>query len=419
MTMMIGDRAPWLQDKNLQTLLAILSESGEEARVVGGAVRNALMGEPVHEVDIASTTLPEETVARAGKAGFKAVPTGIEHGTVTVVIDGTPYEVTTLRSDVETDGRHAKVKFSRDWEADARRRDFTINALYLDRKGQVHDHVGGAADIETRTLRFIGDPGERIEEDFLRILRFFRFFARYGSGRPDAEGLKACARLKSGLTRLSVERVWAELSKLLAAPDPSRAILWMRQTSVLTAILPESEKWGIDAFAGLIETERTLHSEPDILLRLMAIVPPDEARMVALARRLKMSKRDEKRLASWALTPSPTADLGRSGLAKMLYRGDPQALRDRIMLAYSSARSAAANDLSRVAEAGQRLEQVRMAQTWENPVFPVSGADLLEAGFVRGKPLGDVLKRLEERWIDSGFTLTKDDLLEEAYKDRK
>jgi tRNA nucleotidyltransferase/poly(A) polymerase len=221
----IAGKAPWLNDPGLQTLLKVLSANGEQARIAGGAVRNTLLGEPVADVDIATTNEPRQSIARTEAAGFKVVPTGIDHGTVTVVADGKAYEVTTLRADIETDGRRAKVAFGRDWEADAERRDFTINALYADANGTVIDLVGGLTDLEGRTLRFIGDPEQRIREDYLRILRFFRFFAWYGSGRPDAEGLKACARLKDGLEQLSAERVWSELKKLLSAPDPSRAAL--------------------------------------------------------------------------------------------------------------------------------------------------------------------------------------------------
>ena len=199
-----------------------------------------------------------------------------------------------LRADVETDGRRAKVSFGRDWKLDAERRDFTINALYAEADGTVVDLVGGIADIEARRLRFIGDAEARIREDYLRILRFFRFFAWYGDGRPDAEGLKACARLKEGLGQLSAERVWSELKKLLSAPDPSRALLWMRQAGVLTSVLPESEKWGIDAIHGLTKAEKDLGWTPDPLLRLEAIVPPDAARMKTLAERLRFSDRGSR-----------------------------------------------------------------------------------------------------------------------------
>ena len=252
----------WFNDAALQRLLLLLNADGGEARVAGGAVRNALMGLAVADIDVATTLLPQDVVERAEAAGMKAVPTGIEHGTVTLVIDGTPFEVTTLRRDIETDGRHAKVSFGTDWQADAERRDLTINALYADASGAVVDLVGGLPDIESRTIRFIGDASQRIAEDHLRILRFFRFFAYYGSGRPDADGLRAAARAKDRLSTLSGERVWGETKKLLAAPDPSRALLWMRQAGVLTEILPESEKWGIDGIHPLVAAEAALGWTP-------------------------------------------------------------------------------------------------------------------------------------------------------------
>ena len=281
--------AAWLGDPSLQKLLAVLCEGEDTARIVGGAVRNTLLGEAVTDIDIATTTLPDETVRRAESAGFRAVPTGIEHGTVTVIAGGVPHEVTTLRSDIATDGRRATVAYGRDWKVDAGRRDFTVNALYAEADGTVIDLVGGLADLETRTIRFIGDAETRIREDYLRILRFFRFFAQYGGGRPDAAGLLACTRLKDGISRLSVERIWAEMKKLLGAADPSRALLWMRQSGVLSLALPETEKWGIDAIHALVAAERDLGWLADPLLRLEAIVPPDPARMGELAERLKLS----------------------------------------------------------------------------------------------------------------------------------
>jgi poly(A) polymerase len=223
----------WFQDPRLTRVFSLLNADGGEGRVVGGAVRNSLMDLPVSDIDIATTLRPEAVMERAAEAGIKAVPTGLQHGTVTLVIDGKPFEVTTLRTDVETDGRHAKVAFSTDWKGDAERRDLTINALYADAKGEVVDLVGGLADIETRNIRFIGDAATRISEDYLRVLRFFRFFAYYGSGRPDAAGLKASAAARSKLSTLSAERVWSELRKLLSAKDPGRALLWMRTVATL------------------------------------------------------------------------------------------------------------------------------------------------------------------------------------------
>ncbi|TPN77579.1 CCA tRNA nucleotidyltransferase [Mesorhizobium sp. CU2] len=406
--------ADWLQDKHLQLLLAVLKEGGEEARVAGGAVRNTLLGQPVADVDIAATTVPEETIRRAEAAGFKTVPTGIEHGTITVVAGGKPYEVTTLRADIETDGRRAKVIFGRDWKADAERRDFTINALYAEADGTVIDLVGGIADIEARQLRFIGDAEARIREDFLRILRFFRFFAWYGDGRPNAEGLKACARLKDGLAQLSAERVWSELKKLLSASDPSRALLWMRQAGVLTAVLPESEKWGIDAIHGLVKTEKHLGWAADPMLRLEAIVPPDAARMKTLAERLRFSTGEGERLKHWALTSLPEPRTTETELAKKLYFGDRDGFLDRLRLALAGARTRAVEDNQAMMDAGGFSRLINFTSRWEKPVFPIKGADLTELGASPGPKLGAILKNLEKEWVESGFTLERGALLERA-----
>jgi tRNA nucleotidyltransferase/poly(A) polymerase len=410
----IAGKAKWLSSKQLQRLLAVLSADGQEARVVGGAVRNTLLGQPVTDVDIATTTLPEETVRRAEAAGFKPVPTGIEHGTVTVVAAGKPYEVTTLRDDIETDGRRAKVRFGRDWRRDAERRDFTINALYATADGAVVDLVGGLADLDSRTVRFIGDAETRMREDFLRILRFFRFFAWYGAGRPDADGLKACARLKEGLDLLSAERVWAELRKLLAAPDPSRALLWMRQASVLTRILPESEKWGIDLIHPLTKAEADLGWAPDALARLEALVPPDAERLAVMAERLKLSSAESGRLTLWARSGSVAPATTESALARLLYEGDRQAILDRLRLALAAARAKAVADDKAMIEAGGYSRLIRFAEKWEKPVFPVKGGDLATLGFQPGPRLGAVLKKLEGEWIASGFSLERPALLEHA-----
>jgi poly(A) polymerase len=406
--------AEWLEDADLQRLLSALGAGGEQARIAGGAVRNTLLGEAVADVDLATTTPPEETMRRAEAAGFKVVPTGIEHGTVTVIAGGKGHEVTTLRADVETDGRRAKVAFGRDWKADAERRDFTINGLYADADGSVIDLVGGLADLESRTLRFIGDPEARIREDYLRILRFFRFFAWYGSGRPDAEGLKACARLKDGLERLSVERVWDELAKLLSAPDPSRALLWMRQAGVLTKALPESEKWGIDAIHGLVSAERDLGWPVDALLRLEAMVPPDADRMRELAERLKLSNAAADRLKSWALAPKIAPTASERELARILYRGGRQPVLDRLRLSLASARTRATENDDALVEAGGYSRLLKFAAKWTAPKFPLKGADLQAAGMAAGPAMGKLLKRLEEAWIDADFKLDSGALLERA-----
>ena len=413
-TATIAGKAPWLDDPDLQRLLALLSADGETARVAGGAVRNALLGEAMSDVDIATTTTPDETVRRVEAAGYRAVPTGIEHGTITVVAGGVAHEVTTLRADVETDGRRARVVFGKDWKADAERRDFTINALYAEADGTVVDLVGGLADLESRTLRFIGDAETRIREDYLRILRFFRFFAWYGSGRPDAEGLKACARLKEGLDRLSAERVWAELKKLLSAPDPSRALLWMRQSGVLTRVVPETEKWGIDAIHALTVTERDFGWTADPLLRLESMLPPVAERMKGLAERLRLANAEAERLTSWAAAPAVAHTMTEGALAKLLYREGPGGLCDRLKLSLAAARGRAVTDTPALLEAGGYARLLKFAEQWQAPTFPLRGADLLALGAQKGPELGKLLAELEEAWVASGFGLDREALLANA-----
>ncbi|MBO0663290.1 CCA tRNA nucleotidyltransferase [Jiella sp. MQZ9-1] len=403
--------AAWVKDERLQALLVALGEGDDEARVVGGAVRNTLMDRPVTDIDIATTTRPEETIRRAEAIGLKTVPTGIAHGTVTVVSDGRPYEVTTLRRDIETDGRHAVVTFGRDWQADAERRDFTINALYADREGRVLDLVGGLADLERGMLRFIGDAEQRILEDRLRILRFFRFFAWYGRGRPDADGLRAATRLKDGLTKLSAERVWNEMRKLLAAPDPSRALLWMRQTGALTVALPESERWGIDDIHALVETERVRGWAPDALLRLMAIVPPDPARLSALSQRLKLANHERDRLLAFANEPEPDPDESDRMLKARLFLGNRQASEDRLRLALAKAQGKVAGDPAALETVAKLTARLATVNTFTAPSFPLKGEDLLAKGFRSGPVLGKEIDRLKQIWVKSGFTLGREDLL--------
>ncbi|KFB09465.1 CCA tRNA nucleotidyltransferase [Nitratireductor basaltis] len=406
--------AAWLSDKRLQVLLGALNEGEEEARIAGGAVRNTLLGQDVTDIDIATTTTPDETIRRAEAAGFKAIPTGYEHGTITVVADGKPFEVTTLRADVETNGRHAVVAFGRDWQQDANRRDFTINALYADAEGKVYDLVGGLKDLEDRNLRFIGEAEERIREDYLRILRFFRFFAWYGAGRPDAQGLKACARLKDGLGSLSVERVWSELKKLLSAPDPHRAILWMRQTGVLTAIVPETEKWGIDSMVPLVETEKALGWEPQPLLRFAAILPPYPPRIEELAKRLRLSRAETATLSAWAEAPQPSHETSDKDLRQQLYNHPQEAMLMRLRLALVATRQRAMQDAEVLKESAGLQRQIEMAETYQRPVFPLKGEDLLSLGMEPGRQVGEVLRQLEERWVDSDFSLDRSALLESA-----
>lgn len=413
-------REAWFTEPALTRILAVLNADGGEGRVVGGAIRNTLMGLAVGDIDIATTLLPQDVIERAKEAGIKAVPTGIEHGTVTLVVEGRGYEVTTLRRDVETDGRRARVAFGTDWKTDAERRDLTINALYAGADGNVVDLVGGLADIETRTVRFIGDAATRIAEDYLRVLRFFRFFAYYGSGRPDADGLRASARAKGKLKTLSAERIWAETKKLLSAPDPSRALLWMRQTGVLTEILPETEKWGIDSIHGLVQTEQALGWAPDPLLRLAAIVPPDAARLVGLAKRLRLSNADAARLQEWAKAPVLPDEVTDVGFDRLLYRHGPVGLSMRIRLALAGARAAAEGDPLSMRKAARLTALLQRSENYTRPVFPLSGADVMAAGVPAGKRVGELLSSLESLWVERNFLLDRAALtarLEELVRD--
>lgn len=402
---------PWFREPGLTRIFTLLNADGGEGRVVGGAVRNSLMGLPVSDIDIATTLRPEAVMERAAAAGIKAVPTGIEHGTVTLVLNGKPFEVTTLRKDVETDGRRAVVAFSGDWQADAERRDLTINALYVGADGEVVDLVGGLPDIEKRNVRFIGDAATRIAEDYLRILRFFRFFAYYGSGRPDADGLRACAAARAKLASLSAERVWSEMKKLLSAEDPGRALLWMRQVGVLTEILPETEKWGIDAIPALISAERVLRWKPDPLLRLAAVVPPDVVRLEQLAVRLRLSNAEAAALTGWALAPAVKDDLSLSSLDRLLYRYGSDGITMRLKLALAAARGKAETDLeemSRTARFGRLLDR---AQTWKKPPFPVNGVDIINSGIPAGPRVGELLSALERDWLEGNFSADREALL--------
>lgn len=409
MTSVAGEA--WFSKPALKRIFDLLNTDGGEVRVVGGAVRNSLMGLEASDIDMATTLLPQEVMARAEAAGIKAVATGIDHGTVTLVIDGKPFEITTLRRDVETNGRHAEVAFGTDWKVDAERRDLTINALYADASGAVIDLVGGLPDIESRTVRFIGEAEKRVAEDYLRVLRFFRFFAWYGSGRPDADGLRACARARSKLSGLSAERVWGETKKLLSADDPGRALLWMRQAGVLTEVLPETEKWGIDAIPGLVAAERAFGWKPDPLLRLAAIVPPDTERLTEMAKRLRLSKAEAAFFASWANAPAIPATIADTAFDRMLYRSGAAGLATRLKLALAVARQKTENDPSLLPEVARLKRLLARAEAWQRPVLPVSGADVLEAGVAAGPRVRELLQKLEEGWIEGNFNADRATLI--------
>lgn len=417
LTLPAGNRA-WLEAEPVQFLLRAMSEDGEEARVNGGAVRNAFLDAPVVDVDISTTAPPQEVIRRLSAHGVRTVPTGLEHGTIMAVVSGKGYEVTTLRQDIDTDGRHAVVRFGRDWTRDAERRDFTMNALYCDADGVVTDPIGGMADLQARRVRFIGDAQTRIREDFLRILRFFRFYAHYGTGRPDEAGLKACARLKDNLQHLSAERSWQELRKLLAAPDPSRALLWMRTTGVLTRLLPETENWGIDLVPDLIACERGHDWPVDGVMRLMAMLPRDGERLQTLGGRLKLPGIVRDRLAAWADSDAPPSTIDQNELARLLYQGSQRGICDAmrleaVRLAHIARTAAEPAQKDRATEDGARLaELLTFATDWQRPAFPVKGRDLKALGMPPGPQIGEKLTELETRWIKADFKPDRKEVLD-------
>ena len=398
---------PWLKARETRAVMSALEAAGGPgcARFVGGCVRNALIGAPVEDIDIATVLTPEAVISAVKGAGLKAVPTGIDHGTVTVVCGGKPFEVTTLRRDVETDGRRAVVAFTTDWAEDARRRDFRLNALYADAQGQVFDPTGeGVADGLAGRIVFVGDAEQRILEDGLRILRFFRFCAWYGRGEPDPDGLAACARLKDRLAQLSAERIAKELLKLLAADDPRPIMRVMAAAGILGAVLPHAQ--GLARFEGLvgIETEQLFQCEP--LLRLAALLPDDPAVGLATAEALRLSNAQRDRLATALGTePRIVSWMSPREARRAVYRLGAEAFCDRVLLAWAASDRAAATI--------QWRALLPMAQTWPRPVFPLSGDEVLAAGVPKGPLVGQILREVEDWWIDHDFTDDKLSLVEQ------
>ena len=387
--------APWLTTGPAARVLALLNGDGEEARAVGGAVRNALLDLPVGEIDIATTALPDEVIRRATAARIKSVPTGIDHGTVTLVIDGQPFEVTTLREDIETYGRKAKVAFGRDWTRDAMRRDFTMNGLSVTPDGDVHDEVGGVADLDARRVRFIGDPAQRIAEDYLRILRFFRIHAAFGVGEPDASGVAACIAGRDGLRSLSAERIRMEMLKLLVAEGAAPALVAMEDAGLLLRLT------GGVAYRGAVEimiaAEAQLNLQADAIRRLgaLAVAVTEDARR--LTQRMRLSNAEAKQLDSMGHRWWRLAAMDEATAKRRLYRLGEVRYRDRIMLAWARSGHAA--------HAPQWLEFATLPKRWTAPQFPLKAADFVARGIAEGPALGHVLALAEDAWLAAQFPL--------------
>jgi poly(A) polymerase len=377
MDVMILPDAAWRHRAGLDALVAALGD----ARYVGGSVRDTLLGIAVSDLDVATPLPPQEVVTRLKAAGIRAVPTGIEHGTITAVLESGPVEVTTLRRDVSTDGRRATVAFTDDWREDAARRDFTINALYADpESGQIYDYFGGLADLDARHVRFIGDPLQRIAEDHLRILRFFRFLARFGD-IPDPAGLDACTARAKDLMALSRERIRDELLKLLIARDAVQVATLMVERGIFAPVLPEVDGDGVALLGRTAAREAEAGIAPDPIRRLAALLRPDPQSADQLGARLKLSNAERKRLIA-AVTPLEPGEARPLG-----YRIGTQSAIDRLLLQGGDTAPAAAASLVE----------------WQPPRLPLSGGALVERGLGKGPDVARTLRRVEERWISEGF----------------
>ena len=399
--------AYWLHTPGIQAVFAAVEQDGDLARVVGGAVRNTLLSHPVPDVDIATTATPEQVMTRSSAAGLKAIGTGIDHGTVTVVSDGFAYEVTTLREDVETFGRQARVVFGKSWKRDAERRDFTLNALYVDRDGNLHDPLGGLEDCLAGRVRFIGDPDTRLREDYLRILRFFRIHASYGQGEMDEEALGACMRQRDGLRHLSAERIGHEMRRLLQAPLAAEAVRTMNDTGlweIATGGLARSGDYaalrGLDALAA--ETR-----DPELGLVVLSGFVREDLERVCDRLRLSNAERIRMRTA-WEAMKKLRRPGEEPTVASLLHRFGRQGAVDGVLAAWAT-RIAQNSDGS-----GSLEEVLSLARSEPVPEFPVRGADLIALGYRPGRDLGVLLERLEDEWCKSGFTLMKEQLLASA-----
>lgn len=393
---------PFIDDAGAQAILSALPDGS--TRFVGGCIRNALWGEPVADIDLATQIAPETVVTLLKDAKIKTVPTGIAHGTITAVVSGKPYEITTLRRDVETDGRRAVIAYTDDWAEDAQRRDFTVNALYADQSGEVFDPTGeGLADIEARRFRFVGDADQRVREDYLRILRLFRFVAWYGrDAKITKEALTACRENRSGLKTLSAERVWSETKKLLSAPDPVRSVRIMLQQELLDTLLPEASN--VDGLSCMVSLEGREAIKPDPMLRLMAMMGREPLPAVLMAKRLRMSNKEADRLKAWASDgESLSSDMSERARMQAIYRSGKQTILDRARL-----RAAGATD---PLESSRWMVLADLALGWTPPAFPLRGADLVKAGVPKGPKLGKALAALEALWVRSGFSTEKPQLL--------
>jgi poly(A) polymerase len=388
---------PWMALPETKAVIAALEARSYPgcARFVGGCVRNAVMGKPIDDVDIATTLTPDLIIDALEQAGLRAIPTGVDHGTITALSGGKPYEITTLRKDVSTDGRRAVVAFTQDWGQDAERRDFRFNALYADLEGRVYDPTGeGINDAREGRVVFVGDPMTRIREDYLRILRFFRFQAWYGKGDADQKALAACKALKGMVSGRAAERTQKELMKMLAAEDPRPALRLMGATSVLSSILPQVKSLARFEALVAIETEQLFENDPD--LRLAALIPDDAKQAADLAERLRLPNNVRDRIVdAVGKNPRVVSWMSPREARRAVYGLGVRAFSDRIKLAWAGS--------GRGSTAPQWRALLALAETWNPPAFPLTGDEVMQAGVPKGPLVGEVMREVEIWWIDQDF----------------
>jgi poly(A) polymerase len=408
--LMWGER-PWMKAPEVSQLFTTLGAPDVDARFVGGCVRDAVLDRDIGDIDVATPEVPEKVMRRLAAADIKAVPTGLDHGTLTAIVNGTPFEVTSLRRDTACDGRHADVEFTTDWHEDSRRRDFTMNAMSLRPDGTLFDDHGGFEDAKTGRLRFVGSPTDRIREDYLRVLRLFRFFAWYGQVPLDEATLVACQTSATGLGSLSAERVQQEISKLLSAPNPGPAVNAMHERSVLSAIFPDVND--VSALPVLLSLEKEAIAFPPGWLRRLAILIPGSA-SVSIAERLKLSNADRNRLR--ALTNNEFAvskDIDGVGFKRLLYKFGADFVIDRVLMAWARDESRGEGDTA------QWRALTKTANAWTPRRLPINGDDILALGVSSGPEVGRCLAEIEGFWIDGDFNVPREELLKELRRRTK
>ncbi len=393
----------WLQSENVQKIFSILEESGAETRVIGGAVRNSILGLEVKEIDFATTATPDEVIALFKAKKVRTIPTGVEYGTVTVVLDSENYEITTLREDIKTDGRHAVVKFGKNWSKDAERRDFTMNALYLDRYGKLFDYTGGYQDCLDKKIEFIGSAEQRIKEDYLRILRYFRFMATFGFVEFDKETMSAILKNKNGLNQLSPERISMEMKKILVGSFAAEIIEKMVEIGLFQILTGGDVR--LPQFQKLMQLSKSLKFEINPTVMIYTLVISDSEDIDRVVEKMNFLNSERKRMHSiYEFTKVSILNLADLELTKLLYKYGRQTSFEGVLIQFI-------NGQLPVQESKLNLILRKLSEI-EIPEFEISGKDLIAMGVKPGKQMGELLKRGESAWINSGFKLSKNELLQ-------